>query len=114
MTPEEIVEGNKLIAGFVNLDYDKEKNIWRDRLGNVQPFKYHTSWDWLIPACLKFKNSTECSARMGGDTYNPFFAEKCLTISYAIMTLEILQVFGALVEAIKWYNQQVKEAIQNT
>jgi hypothetical protein len=46
----EIIEGNKLIAEFMNHeeDYD-EHGVW-------QKLQYHSSWDWLMPVVEKIKS----------------------------------------------------------
>ncbi len=54
MTPQEIIEGNKLLAefmGYVNTTpTDPDFNIYENSSGNLleaMSMKYHSSWDWL-------------------------------------------------------------------
>jgi hypothetical protein len=62
MTQEEILEGNKLIADFMELDYSgKLEYCWRP--GTSMPLtekqlQYDTTWNWLIPVikkCIELK-----------------------------------------------------------
>lgn len=64
MTPEEIIEGNKLIAEFMG--YEKHPTIedcLRDPQKSEHNFmhpshlKYHSSWDWLMPVIEKISHS---------------------------------------------------------
>lgn len=60
MTSKEILEGNRLIAEFMELElagpgiplgyFYKNKYLYFNEL------KYHSSWDWLIPAITKCKS----------------------------------------------------------
>ena len=69
MTDKEIIEGNKLIAEFMGLNYeDVVKDIWynyqqlgyrnSDFMNFPENYKfYHSSWDWLMPVVEKIKNT---------------------------------------------------------
>lgn len=68
MTKEEILEGNKLIAEFIQLrgEYDEDKDLIYlesdiDGKGvySFSELKYHTSWDWLMPCIGKISNVCE-------------------------------------------------------
>lgn len=119
---EEIIEGNKLIAEFDgkkfipykgNSSYDKKfktyqscanwikKNVREEgyvpELGwNVGMGKYHSSWDWLMPACRKFD-----MLNIEGDEYLKYSDE----LDKAATLYELLPLFNQLVKCIKWYNQ---------
>jgi len=62
MDDMDIIEGNKLIAGFMQLE-TKNRN-WDERLvylyGNYwypsEKLKYHSSWDWLMPVVEKIQS----------------------------------------------------------
>jgi len=49
MNKEEILEGNKLIASFMDID----DSMPHDRQG---AYLYHSSWDWLMPVVEKIES----------------------------------------------------------
>ena len=84
------MKDNKLIAEFMGEPYyyaDEERYYYADDEG----MEFHTSWDWLMPV-----------------------AEKCLTtgdsqhfvINDALLTCNIEEVYKAVVEFIKQYNDE--------
>ena len=98
LTPEEIAAGNRVIAEFMGYE------IFADYCLFISPnisttiqawAKYHSSFDWLIPACRKF------SALM-----IPTFAysNKVAAIHAKTIEYEILPLWKELVSAINWYN----------
>lgn len=112
MTEQEIIEGNKLIAGFIKM---KKLSIYFDSYGNqqeeysmpdnlsIQVYGYtkaqcfledqfSKSWDWLIPACL-------IAIKTG-------FKKELELIQYGLFHANMYQVFTALIEFIKWHNNQ--------
>lgn len=68
MTQEEIKEGNKLIAEFMGgeLLEGRQDNVYWFNKGhhlleyrkaiNRHAFKYHSSWDWLMPVVEKIES----------------------------------------------------------
>jgi hypothetical protein len=126
MTEQEIIEGHKLIAILDGWklkgepEYTKPYSIFEkyfDDSGYPKqiPFtnpngevyedftklmKYHTSWDWLMPAWYKFRGLSLpyelCHLH----------ANYCARISQQIAYGTIANVYPVLVNAIKWYNQQ--------
>jgi len=64
MTPQEIIEGDKILAvfmeGYYNEKHDcitwgtveKSPNKYETWI-SVENLKYHSSWDWLMPVCIK-------------------------------------------------------------
>lgn len=56
MEQKEILEGNKLIATFMNVYWTDDKNLYMssdiDYIFATR-LEYHTSWDWLMPVYLK-------------------------------------------------------------
>lgn len=61
MTQEQITEGNKLIAEFMNLNQgwafhesDKSRFEFPNSIANPKGYtKYHEDWNWLMPVCKK-------------------------------------------------------------
>lgn len=103
MTQEQI-EGNKLIAEspFGNLvrGSSKEERWYRKDTGQqgyYTELKYHSSWDWLMPALLKAKGTK------GSDEWNGWN-----TLNISLMACDIKGVFLQLTWFIKWFNTQSK------
>ena len=83
MTPEEIIEGNKLIAEFLK----------------IEEAKFHSSWDWLIPVVEKITSM---------DIYIKYKDYSCGQFNDGgiyINTKSIENTFSDVVEFIKWYNK---------
>jgi len=117
---DKIIEGNILIAEFMGFIphkplkkgifgtremvwYYKEKNFW-SALFYVNSFKYHSSWDWLIPVIEKIGEQPSL-----GDAPHPtdFRVGIYSNIIRKLQELRgILPVHQAVVEFIKWYNTQ--------
>ncbi len=111
-----IEEGNKLIAEFMQLQVvitpisvtnDFESVIGSSvlyrlsnsngRVINQSELQYHTSWDWLMPAVEKilFKS---------GDNHAQLDAK----LISALSTIDIKQVWFAVIDFIKWFNENKK------
>ncbi len=120
MSNEKNIEGNKLIAKFADAEmpsYSKDgngnitscslryNNVRVDYIGNSAfggTFKFHSSWDWLIPICKKWEE-IDISEEL--EIEYTELSEK-LALNVSIYNIEIS--FEQLVENIKWYNQKVK------
>lgn len=126
MTQEEIIEGNKLIAVFIGL---KEKGFGRnmhfvDKNGKIIAMsyllQYHTSWDWLMPVVEKIEslgleildecnlwyfqiNKQEVFINMSGILNN---GNKFELNKYIESETKKEAIYKAVVEFIKWFNQQ--------
>lgn len=93
MTQEEILEGNKLIGEFDEITKDiygryYKKGVFR---GNSErDFIYHSDWNWLMPVVEKCFD-IEC--------------EKMSELKSKFDFWHIDLMFKAVVEFIKWYNQ---------
>jgi hypothetical protein len=85
----EIEESNKLIAEFMDLNLGGLED-WEIR----NELQYNISWDWLMPVVEK---CYQCDYEEGSDLH--------MLLNDAIMTINISEVYKAVVEFIKWYNQ---------
>lgn len=71
---DKILESNKLIAEFMGTyngcdHYGSDKIFVNDTPVKVEPtkiksFKYHSSWDWLMPVVEKIENEHGCIVEM--------------------------------------------------
>jgi len=100
MTQQEILEGNKLIAEFMGNE-KVNKNTSDDVY--FHHYKYHSSWDWLVPACRKWGILSE-TENIGCKDYEDLSD----ALDAEISTYLIEPTFNQLVLCIKWYNQQNK------
>ena len=71
------MKNNRLIAEFMGIS-------------NYKQVKYHASWDWLMPVVDK------CLSRSAGEWTD---------IHDALLSCNIQEVYDAVVESIKEYNQ---------
>jgi hypothetical protein len=60
MKDQEIIEGNKLIAEFASTECDGKyyllkflKSDYRTGWYTLENMQFHSSWDWLMPVCVK-------------------------------------------------------------
>jgi hypothetical protein len=113
-----VIEGNKLIAEFMGwtqqldaeerwygawFDQHKVRKAWSEFQGH-EPLLFNESWDWLMPVVEKIEKlgvKVELVGHICRITYNPSYN---YVISENIPKIEA--VYQAVVEFIKWYNQQ--------
>lgn len=104
MTQEEIIEGNKLIAEFMELQKDEESgnyhivnepHIHASCLMSIEYLQYHSSWDWLMPVVEKIRDMKNESAE---------YMTQNSKLASALTTARIWIVYKAIIEFIKWYN----------
>jgi hypothetical protein len=110
---ENIREGNKKIAIFlgykftkfknwVHVDFDKRKELNIKKPIIYDPLKFHSSWDWQIPAWSKvIKLLNIIQKKTGND-----FTYLKLDYSHAIEDNKPENGFIVLVEAIDYYNDK--------
>lgn len=126
MSEKEILEGNKLIAEFMGGKFKeysilnlKENEVWLPYHGlcNYQKLKYYSSWDWLIPVVEKIESISELSQNRTCNFHVTIEKHRCFikwgigrTICdvYDYHNNKILIVYRAVIEFIKWYNQNKK------
>lgn len=108
------MENNQLIAKFDGKSfYDASDKDWNGerRDFELSQLKYHESWDWLMPVIEKIEEITLLSAvGMNVNIYNQLTEIKCRwtgeIIAYGKGKSRIQAAYYAVVEFIKWYNQQ--------
>jgi len=108
-----IIENNKLIAEFMELEliipknkiyepfyrqYQESGMIKRDCL--ISSLKYNLSWDWLMPVIDKIYSSNEYYVYKS--TLGQF------STGIEINTKFIDVTYNNVVDYIKWYNSQTK------
>lgn len=114
MENKEIIEGNKLIAEFMGMEFHTINNITGVTidgvLGGLEKLQYHTSWDWLMPVVEKInldRRVEEVSISMGKTRI--WFKRELMKpyIQYPVNPHydTITQCFLTAVEFIKWYNE---------
>lgn len=115
-------ENNKLIAEFMGMQLghpDKNKtrwkNDWFEKLivdGNEfesgarhTHLQFHSSWSWLMPVVQKIKDTPTYGSTDGIDFVLTcdLTKEKLLNIS---LYSDINEVYNAVVEFIKYYNEE--------
>ena len=88
------MENNKLIAEFMGSNLNGlESWQYEDEL------KYHTSWDWLMPVAEKCLTTGEGKIIYHG-------SRQYYVINDALITCNIEEVYKAVVEFIKQYNNE--------
>lgn len=108
MKQETIIEGNKAVATFHGFSRKPRKENsagWKH--WEIKPFgwfddedlKYHTSWDWIMPVWIKFKN-----LHIKGITARHYHKQVCASFGNAILSGEIENAWSDAVMAINWYN----------
>lgn len=120
MTTKEIIENNKLIAEFMEID-DVCKFAWdniddpylsENWVNMGKPLLFHRSWDWLIPVLtkiqkIKTKRNEQYYTKKG------LKEEDSIDIAECIMELESMSVlnpnlercFALCCDIAIWYNK---------
>lgn len=122
MTEEQILDGNKLIAEFMGAKYDKDTSfpihpddLWLPihgicnfktiKIGKGKILLYHKSWDWLMPVVEKIENlKFEYSYYKGRAIITDLGFQNMMN-DIAFSGSRIEATWLAVVEFIKWYNQ---------
>ncbi len=113
MTDKEIIEGKGLIAIFMGMEQSKNvlhesgspTFITKDKHGfntfmTVEMMKYHSSWDWQIPA---WSEAIQIGREMGeGFSKYEDFQKR---YRFAVSLNKPDEGFEVLVEVIKWINE---------
>ena len=112
MEQKEIIEGNKMIAGFHGLYCLNEYARHEDHGScvNYADMQYHTSWDWLMPVIEKLE-------KLGiAFTIDPWGIEAIEYISGKEKVIfefinddnypKLRQYYDTVIASIQWYNTQ--------
>jgi hypothetical protein len=92
----ETVSDNELISQF----YRDTHNFSDYVSDHPSTFKFDTSWDWLMPVLNKIKQSNPEAFKLH------LFRGPLLPFARLYIDSPINEVYKAVVEFIKWYNQQ--------
>ena len=112
----ETIEGNILVAEFDGW-YQKERSgpgifspenpYYRDNgkeAASIHGFKYHTSWDWLMPCIKKFNNMV-----IVGDIEHDMQSSALHDlIEQSMLLCNITATHNYFTQLLEWYNQQPK------
>jgi hypothetical protein len=111
METKEILEGNKMIAEFMSLEFiggkfasfDPEKQTFGG--STIKDLKYNSSWDWIMPVLEKIESLN----------YRASITEFCTNIGNEKLKISQWQgitkkenTYKAVIEFINWYNSQPK------
>ena len=116
MTSEEILDGNKLIAEFDGLKIITDDISFFDT--NYKPLKkYNELWACIMPIVEKIESISELSQNRKCNFHVTIEKHRCFIkwgIGYTICDIndyhnsKISIVYKAIIEFIKWYNQNKK------
>ncbi len=113
MTQSEIIEGNKLISEFTGLTlnkkqfpltpfYEKDKTF----LAYEPDLQFHQSWNWLMPVVEKIgKEYTINLHSFPGNGFDFVVKEGNFRRGFGENENPIIATFQAIIEFIKWYNE---------
>lgn len=118
-----ITENNRLIADFMDWKHSSDPDFdnWEMSL-----LKYHSSWDWLMPAVEKIEKTKTFDNDEGYENVEQcwrvnIFSGDCV-ISYASNfygwsekfygndSTILGTVYDAVIQFIQWYNEQIKNS----
>lgn len=129
MIEQEIIDGNKLIAEFMVYG---EHGLWsygdnaKERISKDAhdgTLKYHSSWDWLMPVVekiAKLEVEKEKVVTNGNESYFDSYYPRTFAMVNAATQQFMVRInrfalhesnslieatFSAVVEFIKWYNE---------
>lgn len=126
---KEITDGNKLIAEFMGwkenesgyyphpqYEYNYKGEIIESSMGNYKGDKplymLHKSWDWLIPVIEKIESlafQVVMTKPIAGWSICTIKSEKLNYTEEQAASVKINSVHKAVINFIKWYNEQNKK-----
>jgi hypothetical protein len=106
MTDIELLEGNKLIADF--MDWIHHEDVQYD-IYEMNNLKYHSSWDWLMPVVEKIEQSGwGCKMYLNGCQFP--VVDQYARLWPIAEKRKIDAVWLAVVFFIRWYNTVAQPA----
>lgn len=117
-TGNELIEGNKLIAVFIDKPvlhtwesfgkkYDSMIDVKNIKDWGKVYMQYHKSWDWLIPVVDDIYYSRRFNTGVQTSEINSKPYKLYKNIEAALLHLSIDQTWQAVVEFIKWKNENI-------
>ena len=110
MEKKEIEEGNKLIAEFMQFEYDRKDLVTGKILLGIEDCKYNSSWDWITPVFIHIESMgyrTYMVCKSEADNLVEIYDKKhCIASCYS--DSKIIAVYKAVLQFIKWYNSKNK------
>lgn len=114
-----LIENNKLIAEFMGVQlffgepYNKDIEQWEvffDTLYETKDLAYHTDWNWLMPVVEKIEHIDSIDVNIltnGTRIYEWRSGGKVIIDNIADISFsnKIEHTYHAVVEFIKWYNE---------
>jgi hypothetical protein len=116
MNNNSVIEGNKLIAEFVCMRVDsihgdtwavghEGNEVWHNE--SIENWKFHTSWDWLMPSWGK---CIEIGLWMLTNGHDKLWLEKSKEIETAIVCeIDCQKAAIKIAQLIQWYNNQTPQ-----
>ena len=109
MSEQEILEGNKLIAEFLEIDKkiygETGITYYIDGIPyQIFKLKYYSSWDWLMPVVEKIQSLNYVYEICNGACRIKIPTDR----GWWLEETTIKSVFSAVIEFIKWYNSNEK------
>ena len=132
LTDKEILEYNQLIANFRGAKYDKDTNfpihpdnLWLPIHGvvnyktirNGKIIRYHNSFEWIMDIVEQiekldlideFNICYDSVAKGHIVSITPAFKDAFNTIHTEVYEKKIDAIYDAVIQFIKWYNQNIK------
>ncbi len=115
MKNKEIIEGNKLIAEFMEVKIGVDTYMYRPGVTDLlreDHLSYHSSWDWLMPVVEKIAGNFDVTISSVGlwVTYIDRIDTKWEDKHIGDMGghKPIVNTWKAVVQFIEWYNKQPK------
>jgi hypothetical protein len=110
MTKKQILNGNKLIAEFMDNWFDTglepAYTVHNHKGYEVHELQYHSSWDWFMPVVKKCLDLCDESIYGDYEILDPDVAgDHRSTICANLYTCKIINVHTSVVKFIKWYNK---------
>lgn len=125
MTNQEILEGNKLIAEFMEAKMIVENyhgiNIIKFPDGQTHDLaglRYHSLWDWLMPVVQKVTKLIQDKQYIPIGKYQEYkeqydiYEEQWRKLfdyrAYNFFKADIESIYKAIISFIEWYNHNIK------